>query len=260
MLCVHGWLDNANSFVPIMPYLPAFDLVAVDLPGHGYSDSLPGGYSPHEMVYQMCRVAKALQWDQYHFMGHSLGACLAPLLATAQPDTVQSLTLIEGIGPLSEDATKLPERIHRSLHDRLNQQRVASRNFTNKDEAVAARQKAATMNQASARLIIDRQLCKTDSGFQWRFDPRWRLASPQYLTEEQVLAILSTVQCPVLTILAQDGYLVGKSSTNHRLDRLANGQNITLTGHHHLHMDTPEPVAANINRFLETKPDLGDYS
>ena len=30
MLAIHGWLDNANSFVPLMPYLPAFDLVAIE--------------------------------------------------------------------------------------------------------------------------------------------------------------------------------------------------------------------------------------
>jgi hypothetical protein len=30
-----------------------------------------------------------------------------------------------------------------------------------------------------------------------------------------------------------------------------------LPGHHHLHMDTPEPVAAAINRFLDAMPALG---
>ena len=37
-LCLHGWLDNANSFLPLAEKLPQLQLVAIDLPGHGQSD------------------------------------------------------------------------------------------------------------------------------------------------------------------------------------------------------------------------------
>ncbi|MFY0450190.1 alpha/beta hydrolase, partial [Xanthomonas codiaei] len=39
ILALHGWLDNAASFVPLSAHLqaPDLDLVLLDLPGHGHS-------------------------------------------------------------------------------------------------------------------------------------------------------------------------------------------------------------------------------
>ncbi len=257
MLCVHGWLDNANSFVPMIPYLPAFDLVAIDLPGHGYSDALVQGYSFHELCYVLTRVIQALNWSQCHLVGHSLGGCIAPMLTVANPSAIESLTLIEAIGPMSEPAHKLPARMTKALHDRLNPVRYSSRKFTSKQAAVDARLKAATMAPASAKLIIDRQLMEIDNEYQWRFDPRWRMASAQYQTEEQVEQVLKAVNCKTMTVIADNGFLASRPETTSRLACLQQHESTTLPGHHHVHMDTPEPVAMLINRFLNATPDLG---
>ncbi len=257
LLCLHGWLDNANSFVPMMPFLPAFDLVAIDLPGHGYSDALPQGYTMHELYYQVTRVIDALGWSDCHVLGHSLGGSIAPMLTVASPDSVQSLTMIESSGPLSEPADELPARMAKALQNRQHSARFESRLFASKEDAIKARLKAAKMASSSARLIIDRQLSRSEEGYRWRFDPRWRFASPQYLTEEQVRALLGAITCKTLTVVADEGFLANRPETQARLECLKNHQSITLPGHHHLHMDTPEPVAAAINRFLDAMPDLG---
>jgi len=256
-LCLHGWLDNANSFIPVMPYLPALDLVAIDLPGHGYSDPLPGGYDIGKLCFHISYVLKALGWPSCHLIGHSLGGCIAAYASVANPDAIDSLIMIEASGPLSESAEKLPERLARALGDRLNSDRYESRTFKDKNEAIASRLKAAKMHDASAKLIIDRQLKQTEQGYVWRFDKQWRFASAHYQTEEQVQAVLSAVQCPALTVVADEGFLSGRAGTGPRLNCLAQGSIATLPGHHHLHMDTPEPVAATINRFLQTEPALG---
>ena len=257
MLCVHGWLDNANSFVPLLPYLPAFDLVAIDLPGNGYSDALPGGYHFHELGFLMYGVMQALGWTDCHICGHSLGGGLILSLAVANPVAITSVIMIEASGALSEPASALPKRMKRAFDNRCDVERYKSRLFASKQEAVDSRLRAAKMSPAAAKLIIDRQVEKTTDGYRWRFDKRWRLSSPMYHTEEQVRAILQAIECPVLTVLADDGFLAGRDNTSERLACIEQRESITLPGNHHLHMDTPEPVAAAINRFLGTVPALG---
>ena len=41
VLALHGWLDNAASFVTLSLHLRDIDLVAIDLPGHGATTNLP---------------------------------------------------------------------------------------------------------------------------------------------------------------------------------------------------------------------------
>ena len=256
LLCLHGWLDNAASFVPLMAHLPRFDVVALDLPGHGHSDHRRDGYSLIETAWSVRGAMRALGWERYHLAGHSMGGCVAPLLAVADPEAIASLILIEASGPLSEEADALPARLRRALAERLDVARFASRVHPDVDAAVAARLRAARMAPDSARLIVERQLERVPGGWRWRFDPRLRAASNRYQTEAQVRAVLGAVACPTLTVVATDGFLATREETEARLSRLALRTSVTLPGHHHLHMDGPAPVAEAIERFIDARDEV----
>ena len=108
VLALHGWLDNAASFVPLARHLGDLDLVAVDLPGHGRSTHLAIGsdYSFYGSANVVLDIADALGWERFALLGHSMGAGIGSLVAAASPQRVARLVAIEALGALAE----APER------------------------------------------------------------------------------------------------------------------------------------------------------
>ncbi len=258
ILCVHGWLDNAHSFLPLWPHLPDADIVAIDLPGHGQSAHLGDSalYSFTTQAHSILAVATELGWNSFHLIGHSLGGCLAPFCAVAAPGSINSITLIDAAGPQTETAEELPERLRRSAREYATLERVNSKYYTTIEDAIAARLRANKMNPQSARLIIERQLSTTDQGYRWSFDRKLRVASARYFTEPQLHAVLRAVECPALCILAEQGFIIDHPKTRARLDCLQHLSLQTLPGNHHMHMDSPAPVGAAIKCFLGSLPAL----
>ena len=252
VLCLHGWLDNANSFVPMMPHLQKAEVVAIDLPGHGRSDHHNTGfpYTIASYAHRVLQVADVLGWNSFHLMGHSLGGSIVPICAVIAAEKIASLVMIDALGPLSERAEQLPERLKRFHDDFNNSTKHRGRTYASADLAVEARLSATKMLPTSAKLIVERQLIETDEGYQWRFDRQLRLASAAYYTEPQVQEILKAVQCPVLCVIAVDGYIVNREEMDSRLAMLKNKTVQKIAGFHHLHMDSPEAVANVVNEFL----------
>ena len=87
VLALHGWLDNAASFIPLAQHLHGIDLVAIDQPGHGRSAHLPPGtdYSFVGALNAVLDVADALGWDRFALLGHSMGAGIGSILAASLP-------------------------------------------------------------------------------------------------------------------------------------------------------------------------------
>ncbi|KAG8436443.1 hypothetical protein GDO86_007511, partial [Hymenochirus boettgeri] len=64
VLCLHGWLDNANSFDRLVPLLPKdHHYVALEFSGHGLSSHLPQGvrYQHIDYVTDVHRVVTGKQ-------------------------------------------------------------------------------------------------------------------------------------------------------------------------------------------------------
>lgn len=252
ILALHGWLDNAASFAQLAPLLADADVVAIDLPGHGYSDHLPPGARYHFIDYipVVLDAMNELGWPNCVLIGHSLGAAIASFTAATAPDRVRGLFLIDGLGPLSEKPDSAPGRLQRSVRKFADHPATATTEYSDLDAMVDARYRAGRLSKVGAAALATRNSIQGEQGFRWRTDPRLRLPNPQYLTEEQVLAFLRKVEAPAVLGMASEGLLQGQPQTKERIRAFSNIDVVKLSGAHHLHLDDPQPMAQAVNRFL----------
>lgn len=251
VFALHGWLDNAASFDVIAPLLNA-DIVALDLAGHGlsYHRTAQASYNIWEDLPDIVRVADALQWSTFDLMGHSRGATVSTLLATALPERVSTAVLLDGLRPPPLPIDEFPAQLGRFLHEHLAAPRAPSI-YDSIDKAVKVRCRASDMSEASATLIATRGLRRCESGWLWRHDPRLRFASAVMLSQPHIDAVLTQfAQKPHRVFLADRG-LGGALRENPDIERWARELNAEiLAGKHHFHMDEPATLlAAKINAF-----------
>lgn len=252
VLALHGWLDNANSFLPLAPHLPQ-PLLAMDFAGHGLSGHRPPEAATHyvDHVRDVLAMADALDWEQFDLLGHSMGAGVATLFAAAFPERVRRLVLIEGLGPPTTSGQEAPKQLRKAIDEMLALPDKTMPLYQDPEQAVAARTRGfGGLTPECARLLCQRGLRRDPDGWRWRTDPRLRLASSLRLSEEQVEGFLRGIRAPTLLILGEQG-MGGGGAFDHRLDWLADCRVERLPGRHHLHMEAPEPVAAAIRAFID---------
>jgi pimeloyl-ACP methyl ester carboxylesterase len=258
VLALHGWLDNANSFVPLAPYLTDTYLVAVDLPGHGLSQhrSADAQYHFIDWVGDVLDVADTLNLPRFALMGHSMGAGVATLVAGAYPERVSALLLLDGLGPLSREAESAPQRL--SAH-RLQMARLVARQspvYPNVATLAAVLCKVVPqLSLKSAHVLLQRgaeQVFEgaTCVGVRSVSDPRLRATSLFQLTEAQVQAFLQAIACPTVLLRPHDGYPFAPDLFDRRLACIAHAHCVRLSGGHHVHMEQPDEVAALLRPFL----------
>lgn len=252
VLCLHGWLDNAASYIPLSSLLSELDLVALDLPGHGLSEHRHSTTRYHFMDYlfNVDAALDALGWQDCHVMGHSMGAAVGAAYSAGAPEKVRSLVSLDTIGPISVSADSTAARLRRSLLK--NRRGVGKvRQFGSIDEMVNARQKVSDLSTPAARLICQRAARKTGDHYEWRSDPALNWVSSLVMTHEQALDLIRNIEAPTLTFIATpEAPWASKAKLEARKAAMVNGQHETLEGHHHFHMDAPEQVAGRIQQFI----------
>ena len=252
VLALHGWLDNAASFVPLAPLLQGLDLVALDLPGHGHSEHRHATTRYHFIDYpfNIDAALDALAWKDCHLLGHSLGASVASVYAAAAPERVRSLTLLDGLGPIAADADRTAERLRRSLA-KYRQGTGARRQFDSLGEMVAARRRVSDLSETAARLICERSACQAGERLTWRSDPALNWVSALVMTEDQVLDLLRHVESPTLVVQAtsESGWFT-QQQLEARMRALQDARHLSVEGHHHFHMDEPGAIAEPIRAFI----------
>ncbi|MEH6583034.1 MAG: alpha/beta hydrolase [Halioglobus sp.] len=254
LLMLHGWLDNAASFALIAPLLEDFYVVAIDLTGHGQSDrrSADASYQIWDDLPEIMGVADQLGWDTFDLLGHSRGANISGMLASAFPERIRHLVLLDAISPEAVSEQLFPEQMRKFLDQKPELLGAKNRVFDSLEEAARQREKGG-LSAAAAGLLAERGVEVCEGGLTWTTDRRLHGASAVKLTQGQNQAVLDHLTMPTLLLLAEGGR-VATNTDFQALERRPGFQLETIPGGHHFHMEPPlASLADRIGFFLQEK-------
>ena len=254
ILALHGWLDNALSFSVVAPWLSECRLIALDLSGQGLSDhrSRDATYHIWDDVPQLLSVVATLGLDQLAVLGHSRGAAIAVLLATALEDRCSQLVLLDGMLQRPTPDECVVEQFLQSQRDHRGLSKHQPRLFDDVEGFVNARVRLG-FSEGSARLLAPRALRETEDGWALVHDPRLNHASAVKLSPGMCSAFYSAVTKPTLALVAEEGLRLrgGLEASLAAVSEIANCRVATVPGSHHTHMEEgAQQIAEQIATFI----------
>jgi pimeloyl-ACP methyl ester carboxylesterase len=249
VLCLHGWLDNAASFMPLAQQLPELALLALEFPGHGHSAhrSLDAHYYFFDWVQDVVALCRQQRWQALTVIGHSMGGMVATALAASFPELITKLILIDSLGFITDEPQHAARQLREGITSRLKPSSPKPVYATVAD-AAAARQRQSDFSITEALLLANRGTVTIDDGVSWRADMRLRHSSVYRLSPAQADALTGAVQCPALAILAQDGPFYSNVKT--QAIHYPHLQQVQVDGGHHCHMTRADVVAQHVRDFL----------
>lgn len=100
VVLLHGYAGDRDVWLDVAPYLTNnFHLIIPDLPGWGQSTRRPD--ANYDIAHQAARFAgfvHTLELKHFVLVGHSMGGAIAGTYASAHPDNVRSLVLMDSFG------------------------------------------------------------------------------------------------------------------------------------------------------------------
>lgn len=240
ILCLHGWLDNALSFSVMAPYLSRYRLIALDLSGQGLSDhrSPDGTYHIWDDIPQLLAVIESMDLPSLAVLGHSRGAAIAVLLATALQARCSHLILLDGMLPSPVSSESAAQQFLQAQKDRQSLDARPPRLFPDIEAFVSARQRLGFSEQ-SARILARRALREVQGGWVLTHDPRLNHASAVKLSREMCAAFYEALTINTLALVADEGLRKrgGLSASLEAVKDIADCTVEAVPGSHHTHME-----------------------
>ncbi len=116
----HALSSSLLMWNPQMDALnPHFQVLRYDMRGHGHSDVTPGPYTLELLGEDVIGLLDALNIDQVHFVGLSIGGMIGQGLALNHTPRLKSLVLCDTASIIPQEAQPIwQERIHHAHRNR----------------------------------------------------------------------------------------------------------------------------------------------
>ncbi len=250
LVFLHGYLDNANSFASIIPFLEQYQCIAIDMAGHGHSQhrSVDAHYHLVDYAYDLHQLIAILKLQNVILIGHSLGAIVCSLYAATQPKVLAGFISIESCGPLSEHEDTTAQQIRNCIESRIKANAPIKQPLSF-ERMVAARCAISDLSQQQASLLLSRNIEVDEQGqCRWLTDKRLRTKSPIRMTELQANNVLENIICKRALILGKQGFEKVRSAVQLRHKAFSKVEIFEFEGGHHVHLQSPNLVANCILR------------
>lgn len=263
---IHGWLDNADTFDNLIPFLPShISFFTIDLPGHGLSSRLPNGvgYHPIDYVYHLLLIMKEFNWEKISILAHSLGAIVTFIFSSLFPDKVEMYIAIDAMIPwvrmdLQESANRLEKCL---LADERNQTDIEPPSYSYAELIERLYDGSfGSVEKENCPILLNRNITKsTKFPNKYYFSRDSRLKYYQYYAtaQENALEMAKNIKAPTVYIMAtgtktpfsveQNDYFQEVLDT---LKQKTNFQYYEVFGSHHVHLNEPQKIIDIINPFI----------
>ena len=106
VVLVHGLGQlGMQDWYSVIPYLAQFyHVIAIDLPGFGYSEKPAGRYSPSNYAEVLHAITKVYAKESLTVIGHSMGGAVSLRFAAIAPTSIDKLILVDVAGILEKTA------------------------------------------------------------------------------------------------------------------------------------------------------------
>lgn len=266
IIAIHGWQDNAGTFDGLAPLLVKanFSILAIDLPGHGYSSHYPKGqyyYIFWDGLHFLRRVIKHFKWEKVTLLGHSLGGAVSFLYASVYPEEVDKYISIDIASPCVRDPKLMVKRMGESIdkflkYETFNEEKSPILSY---DEVVDILYDAynGSLTKESCKIIMIRGTKAIDGGYRFTRDPRLKVAALANMTIDQALEMAGQITCEVMNIRGEPGMSFEKQEyydlvLNKIGESAKKLEKVSVQGTHHMHLNNPFSISDSIVKFLRS--------
>ena len=246
LVLVHGSAQNAHTWDTVALAM-GVSLLAIDMPGHGYSSwRIDGIYEPAVLAPDVATAIETWAPKTRLVVGMSLGGLTSLALAGQRPDLVKSLVSVDITPGVNSQKTK-------AITDFVN----GPQTFASFEELLARTiEHNPTRSESSMRRgILHNAKQQTDGSWQWRYD-RSTHPSPEDSGKrlERLSAlweVVSNLKCPFTLVRGGTSPVVDDADVVELLRRKSNAQVIVVEGAgHSVQGDRPVELAVALTRLL----------